>query len=131
MPKASRQVGEATQSLEEGQHATVAEAQGWTTVAVPDSGTLKPLEGGVGEQTVVAECFGVEQTLVDRLADRAQVRQVAQAFVGEDIPRIVDRRLRAQGPLLLEVLLDVGALELDMQGGLDALGEDAGAVAAA
>ncbi len=90
MAKACRQVGKATQGLQEGLHTRVAETQRGTALTVSDSGPLESLEARVGRQTFMAERLGIDHTLGDGVTDRAQVGQVGRPFVGTHVSGIVD-----------------------------------------
>jgi len=75
----------------------------------------------------VTEALDFKQPAVRAEADFAQFRQVVQSFADGKVVGVVDRRFGAQSALLLVILLDPGVLVIDVEGGCDALGEDAGA----
>ena len=75
----------------------------------------------------MAQTLDVEQPSIGRKADLAQLRQIVQALADAEVVGIVDRRLGAQGPILLVILLDARALVVDVQGRSDVLGDDTGA----
>src|SRR5439155_22064133 len=68
------------------------------------------------------------QLAIDLLADVAEMRKVAETFPDPEIPRVVDRDLGSQGPLLFEVLLDVGMFVIDMEARVHAVGDHARAI---
>src|SRR5580692_8180428 len=88
---------------------------------------IDPLKGLLGEDAVVTEALDFKQPAVRAEADFAQFRQVVQSFADGKVVGVVDRRFGAQSALLLVILLDPGVLVIDVEGGCDALGEDAGA----
>src|SRR5512144_1802559 len=63
-------------------------------------------------------------------ADLPQRGQVGQPFRQSEVPGVVDRGLGPQRPPFLVVLLDLGVLVVDVQGGRHALGDDPGAESA-
>lgn len=97
------------------------------------TGPIDPLKGLLGEDAVVTEALDFEQPAVRAEADCAQFRQVVQSFADGKVVGVVDPRVKpedrfgAQSALLLVILLDPGVLVIDVEGGCDALGEDAGA----
>src|SRR5258708_5016879 len=85
------------------------------------------LKGLFGEDAVVTDAFDFEEPAVWTEADFAQFRQVVQSFADAEVVGVVDRCFGAQSALFLMILLDPCVLVIDMEGGCDALGEDAGA----
>ncbi len=85
------------------------------------------LKGLFGEDAVVTDAFDFEEPAVCTEADFAQFRQVVQSFADAEVVGVVDRCFGAQSALFLMILLDPCVLVIDMEGGCDALGEDAGA----
>ncbi len=75
----------------------------------------------------MAQTLHVEQPSIGRKADLAQLRQVVQTLADAEVIGVVDRRLGAQCPIFLVVLLDARVLVIDVQGRSDVLGEDTGA----
>src|SRR2546426_550674 len=57
------------------------------------------------------------------------MREIVQPLASLEVFRVVDGGLRAQGAVLLEVLLDVGAFVFDVQAGTDSVGDDSGTIA--
>src|SRR5205823_13008312 len=66
---------------------------------------------------------------IDLLPGCAQIGQVNHTLPGIEVTGIVDGGFRPEGPLLFEVLLDMGMLVLDVETGVDPIGDDPGAVA--
>ena len=128
--EAARQMGEGAEGLEQRHHARVAEAQRGDALAGLDGGLLEAVEGVLGQHAVVTEALDLEQLAIDLVAEVAQVRQVGDGLADVEVLRVVDRGFGAEGVLLLEVLLDVRGLVLDVQAGLDAVGDHARAIAA-
>src|SRR3990172_2295555 len=129
-------VGEATgtqseeqESQEEGLDARIPEAETGGALAVDALGVLDALKRVFAERTVMAEALDVEQTSVGGEADLPQRREVVQPSADREVVAVVDDRLRAQSPVLLEVLLDPAVLVVDMQRGQHALGDHPGAEA--
>ena len=60
-------------------------------------------------------------------ADLSQLRQVVKPLADIEITGVVDGGLGAQSTAFFVVLLDAGAFVVDVQGGHDAVGDDAGA----
>src|ERR1700737_1171140 len=127
--EAQREVTERTQSLEQGQHPRVTQPKASHAPAARADGPLDAIHQGCGHGETVAETLRVEQTLVDPAADLAQIRQRREALGPLDIRRVIEGRLGAYA-VVLEILLEVGVLEADVESGRDPGGDDAGAVAA-
>jgi len=53
------------------------------------------------------------------------MREVAETFPDPEIPRVIDRHLSPQGPVLFEVLLDVGVFVIHMEARVHAFGDHA------
>ena len=127
--EAARQMGKAGEGLEERHHARVTEAKRGRPLSGFERGALEPIERVLRQHALVADAFDFEELAIDLVAEVAEMRQIRHRFGDVEIRRVVDRGFRAEGALLFEVLLDVRGLVLDVQTGLDAIGDDAGAVA--
>ena len=93
------------------------------------------IHGFFSHGAVVAETFDFEKTSVGVKADLPESRQVTQSFAEVEVTGVVDGGFGADPDLgdagdLFHVLLDVGILVLDMQGGDDPLGQHTRAKAA-
>src|SRR5262249_7046475 len=108
----------------------VGEAQAGDALTVAIERPVDRLEGSFGQQAVMAEPFELEQASIGGKADLTQLRQVGQTLADLEVVSVVDRGLGPERTAFLVVLLDAGALVVDVQRGRDALGEDAGAEAA-
>jgi hypothetical protein len=64
---------------------------------------LEPLEDRSIRRDPVGELLRFQQFGIDALADSTQREQRVQAFGAEKVAWVIDRRLRAQGALLLEI----------------------------
>jgi len=93
---------------------------------VHDAGVIELLESLLGENAVVGDGLDLQEATVGRKADLPKSRQVPQAFPDIEILGVVDRRLGAQRLAFFVVLLDAGALVVDVQGWNDAIGDDTG-----
>ena len=93
--------------MQESHHPRIAEAEGRSALSGGDGRLLEAVEDVLTEHTGVTDSLGLEELLVDGVADRAQVREAGQSFGGGEVGRVVDGRLGAEGSLVLEVLLDV------------------------
>src|SRR5437016_9320127 len=107
--------------------ARIGKAQSGGALAGPLDRAIDPLKALLGEDAVVTEALDFEQPAVCAEADVAQFRQVVQSFADGEVVAVVDGGFGAQSPLLLVILLDPGALVIDVEGGCHILGEDAGA----
>jgi hypothetical protein len=110
--------------------ARLGKAQTGGTLAGPFDRTVDVLKGVLGENAVVTEALDLEQSAVCAEADVAQFPQIVQSFANAELVSVVNGGLGAQGALLFVILLDPGALVINVDGGCDAPGEDAGAQAA-
>lgn len=77
-----------------------------------------PLDAVAAQATVVAHAFDFQQAPIDLVADLAQVRQIAQAFVDPEVVRVSERAFGSASPPLLEILFQVEVLVLDVQAGM-------------
>src|SRR5689334_13091298 len=127
--EAGREMGEATEGLEQRYHARVAEAEGRDALAVLLARGLELGEGILAQRAVLAEPLDREHLLIDPGTGRPKLGQGLQRFLGLEVGRVVDGGLGSERSLFLEVLLDVGVLVLDVQAGRDPGSDDAGPVA--
>ena len=75
----------------------------------------------------MADSFDVQESSVGFKADPPQLGEVVRASADVEVARVVDRGFGAQRAPLLVVLLDAGALVVDVQGGDHAVGDHTGA----
>jgi hypothetical protein len=73
----------------------------------------------------VRQALDFQDPAVGGHADLAQGRQVLEASAHPEVIGVVDRGFGPQRPTLLVVLLEVGVLVVDVQGGHHALGNNA------
>ena len=92
---------------------------------------MELVETVLGEYAVVADTLDLEELVVDPIGGGAELVEVADGFSDVEVHRIVDRGFGSQSAAFLEVLLDVRVLVLDVQAGIDSVGDDTGAVAEA
>src|ERR1700724_2985322 len=113
---------------QQGHRAGIAEAQGCDAMTVGEQGSVETCELFAVALTGIGEALGGEQTPVGALADCLELPEVGQGLADPEVGRFVDGRFGAQGVSLFEVLLDVAVLVLDVEAGIDAVGDDAGPV---
>src|SRR2546426_785081 len=77
--------------------------------------------GGAGDP--IDEALDLQELAVDLDTGGAEVRQVNHGLARVKIAGVVNRGLGPQSPFLLEVLLDVRMLVLDVQTGIDPVGD--------
>jgi hypothetical protein len=104
----------------------LAEAQRGGALRTYFDGANHLSESVFADGAVVRDGLDAEQTSVGLKADRAQRGQVAQVLADPEIARIVDRRLGAQSPAFLVVLLDTRSLVIDVQRRDHPVGDHAG-----
>jgi hypothetical protein len=129
VPEAAWQMRKGRDRLEERHHARVAESEGRSPLPGFDGGPLEPVERVLRQHALVAHAFDFQEFAVDLFPQVPQVRQIRHGFGDVEIRRVVDRRFRAEGALLLEVLLHVRRLVLDVETGLHPIGDHARAIA--
>src|SRR5712691_3534562 len=129
VPETVLDVVEDAEGMEECHHARIAEAESRGTLIVLQAGALQPIESVLGQGAVVADPFHLQEPAVDASGDAAQVVQVLDGLGRPEVDRLIDRGFGPQSPPLLEVLLDVGVLECDVETGVHAVGVYPGAVA--
>jgi len=122
-------VVEDAEGMEEGHDAGIAEAEPWGTLVVLQGGALQPIESVLGEGAVVVDPFQLQEFAIDASGDATQVAQVFDGFGGAEVAGFVDGGFGSECSPLLEVLLDVGVLEGDVETGIHAIGDYAGAIA--
>jgi hypothetical protein len=86
---------------------------------------VRELAGGGGG--ALALQLQIQQALVDLASERDQARQVLQLLADAEVVGVVEGGLSTKSAAELEVLLDAGVPVTDLEAGVDALGEDAGA----
>src|SRR5262245_20572467 len=79
----------------------------------------------------MAHALDFEEFSVDLLSQFPEVRKVLEALVDLEISRIVDGGFGPEGVLFFEVLLHMRVFVFDVEAGLHAIRDDAGAVAVA
>src|SRR6266568_721317 len=129
VPETVLDVVEDAEGMEECHHARIAEAESGGTLIVLQAGALQPIESVLGESAVVADPFQLQEPAVDASGDAAEVVQVLDGLGGPEVDGLIDCGLGPQRPPLLEVLLDVGVLECDVEAGVHAVGDHTGAIA--
>ena len=108
----------------------VGEAQGGGPLALDGDRAGHAGERDVPDRAVVADPLDVQETSVGVKADLPQGGEVRQPSADREVVRVIDRRLRPEGPSFLVVLLDARVRIVDVQRGRHALGDHAGAKAA-
>ena len=116
------QMCKAGDRLAQSHHTWVVEAEARGALAGFDGGVLQAVERLLGQDAPVTDALGLEQFAIDALSKIAQVAQVVDPFVDGEVLGVVDRRFRAEGPLLFEVLFDVRGLLFHVQTGCHAVG---------
>ena len=85
-----------------------------------------PLKGWTRKDAALTDMFMIQQSAVDVTGLGLEFGQVVQAAFHAEIGRVVDDGLDPQRTALLEVLLDAGVLVADVDGHVDAAGDDPG-----
>jgi hypothetical protein len=67
---------------------------------------MEGLEAIFAEDAIVAHALDLEEPAVGRETDFAQLGQIGQTFADPEVIGVVDRRLAAQSPVFLVILLD-------------------------
>jgi hypothetical protein len=94
-----------------------------------DSRTLETIEGILCQDAVVTDPLDFQELPIDLVPEFTQIRKLGNRLRHVKVLRIVDSRFGPERVLLLEVLLYVRRLVLDMQAGLDPIGNHARPVA--
>lgn len=89
---------------------------------------LKGIELVRMEHSIVADALGLEQALVDSLAEGLELPDVRQALADAEVCRAKNRGLGPQGAAFLEEPRDMEAPVLDLEAGGDARRDDVGPV---
>ena len=111
-------------------HALVVEAKSRDPPTVHLEGSSHLAGSVLTDSAVVGQSLDVQETSVGLEADLAQHREVLEPPADGEVSGVVDGRLGPQRPPFLMMLLDVGALVVEVERGDDAVGDDAGAEAA-
>src|SRR5215471_14056634 len=128
-PEALRELPEQDESLEERLNAWVGKTQAGGALTAGCDRPVDGLQGIFAEDAVVAQPLDLDEPLIGRKPDRAQLRKIVQAFADPEVVSVVDGRLGPQGPVFLVVLLDARVLVIDVQGWGDILCDHPGAEA--
>src|SRR6266851_3781899 len=107
------------QRLEQREHPRIAQAQTGNALSVNELRLLHVINQARLGHGVIGQALCVKELRIDTLTDLAEVRQGGQRFRWLHVGRIVERGFGTKCPAFLEVLLDVAALEVDVQTGLD------------
>src|SRR6185369_5194692 len=116
----------AAEGGEEGDGAWVTPAQGVSGLTVVVGRQDDFFDGAGGDGAVLGYAFDGQEAVVDVASDGAEVGEVADVAADAEVVGIVERGLGAERPLELEVLLDAGALVVEAEAGVYAVGDDAG-----
>jgi hypothetical protein len=117
-----------SQGGQQGHGTGITEAQSRDAMALDEQGALELRELFAIPTATVGETFGLEQAPVGALADRLELPKIGQALANPEVGRVVDGGFGAQGAPLFEVLFDLAVLVLDVEAGIDAVGDDPGPV---
>src|ERR1700739_1091405 len=128
-PEALRELSEQDEGLEERLNAWVSKTQAGRALAAGCHRSVDGLQRIFAEDAIVAEPLDLDQPLIGRKSDRAQLCKIVQAFADAKVVSVVDGRLGPQGPVFLVVLLDARILVVDVQGRGDILRDHPGAEA--
>src|SRR6201981_3058184 len=128
-PGALRELSEQDQGLEKRLSAWVGKTQAGAALAAGCHRSVDGLQGIFAEDAVVAQPLDLDQPLIGRKSDCAQLCKIVQAFANAEVVSVVDDRLGPQGAVFLVVLLDARVLVIDVQGRGDILRDHPGAKA--
>jgi hypothetical protein len=121
--------GEVTEGLEESHDSAIPKAQSGDAVAVAGARALQVIEFAAVKAAIVGDALGIQQALVDVVADRLELPQVGQSLSDAEVHGLIDGRLGAESFSLFEVLFDVTALVLDVETRVDVGRDDSRSVA--
>jgi len=130
MAKAGWQMDETRQGLHEGLDAGITEAHGGDPVPVELPRILQAVERLGRQGAVMTDAFSGQEGAIDVIPQGPQCRQLVEAFGEAEVVRVVDRQLAAQAVAFFEVLLQMGMFVFDVETRLDAVRDDARAIAA-
>src|ERR1700741_481052 len=128
-PEALRELSEQGEGLEKRLNAWVGKTQAGRALAAGCHRSVDGLQSIFAEDAVVAQPLDLDQPLIGRKSDRAQLCKIVQAFADAEVVSVVDGRLGPQGSVFLVVLLDARVLVIDIQGWGDILRDHSGAKA--
>src|SRR6202008_3335377 len=128
-PEALRELSEQGEGLEERLNGWVGKTQAGRALAAGCHRSVDGLPSIFTKDAVVAQPLDLDQALIGRKSDRAQLCKIVQAFADAEVVSVVDGRLGPQGPVFLVVLLDARVLVIDVQGWGDLLRDHPGAKA--
>src|SRR6201981_3215520 len=128
-PEALRELSEQDEGLEQRLNAWVGKTQAGRALVAGCHRSVDGLQSIFAEDAVVAQSRDLDEPLIGRKSDRAQLRKIVQAFSNAEVVSVVDGRLGPQGPVFLVVLLDARVLVIDVQGWGDLLRDHPGAKA--
>src|SRR6201993_2277528 len=128
-PEALRELSEQDEGLEQRLNAWVGKTQAGRALVAGCHRSVDGLQSIFAEDAVVAQSLDLDEPLIGRKSDRAQLRKIVQAFSNAEVVSVVDGRLGPQGPVFLVVLLDARVLVIDVQGWGDLLRDHPGAKA--
>src|ERR1700739_2426493 len=126
-PEALRELSEQDQGLEKRLSAWVGKTQAGGALAARRDRSGDGLQGIFAEDAVVAQPLALDQPLIGRKSDCAQLCKIVQAFADAEVVSVVDGRLCPQGATFLVVLLDARVLVIDVQGWAELLSDHPGA----
>src|SRR6266545_3055011 len=125
---AIRRRQEVAEGCQNGHDARLAEAEtGHALSIVGHRRQHDGLEGADADDAVLAGALEGDEAPVDVAHDGAQVREVGQRLADAEVIGVVNHRLGAEGPALLEVLLEPRVLVFDGELGLHPVLDHAGA----
>src|SRR5216683_5157064 len=124
--KALCKLAEQDDCMQQRVDARIGKAQARGTLAAGRDRAVDALKGIFRQDAIMADMLDIEQAVVGRKTDFAQLRQIAQTPADAEIVAVVDGGLGAQGAVFLVVLLDPGVFVIDVQGRCYVLGQDAG-----
>src|SRR5712692_8947799 len=85
------------------------------------------VEGVLRYSTGVAEALDAQEASVDVFTDVPKIVEIGQGFSNTEVAGIVEGEFRAQSLAFFEVLLKFGVFVIDVEAGIDAGSNDAGA----
>src|SRR6201988_2481114 len=128
-PEALRELSEQDEGLEKRLNAWVGKTQAGRALAAGCHRSVDGLQSIFAEDAIVAQPLDLDQPLIGRKSDRAQLCKIVQAFADAEVVSVVYGRLGPQGSVFLVVLLDARVLVIDIQGWGDILRDHSGAKA--
>src|ERR1700745_3111114 len=106
-PEALRGLSGQDEGLEKRLNAWVGKTQAGRALAAGCHRSVDGLQSIFAEDAIVAQPLDLDQPLVGRKSDRAQLCKILQAFADSGVVSVVDGRLGPQGSVFLAVLLGV------------------------